>query len=307
MLKFWFRHHCRALLEACSSLALKPFSSITTLLALGISMALPLALCLLVNNLSQLTPLIPNDPSFSLFLKKDLSPKQTKDFLEELKRDPHIEKSTYLSPEAALAELSTQNEFKLLVGSLPENPLPGVVIVYPKQRDHSFQLQDFEAQFRAHKAVDLFLMDIDWLLKLQGWLSIAQQLSVGFTLLLAIGVMLLIANSIRLALVDHQIEIRVFSLIGSSNSFIRRPFLYRGALFGLSGACLASFLILLCFSILETDLSNLLDLYEHSFKISGLKNTWIFFTLALGTVLGWLAAFVVVQPELKRVSKVELQ
>ncbi|WP_456417234.1 permease-like cell division protein FtsX [Thiolapillus sp.] len=295
----WLARHGQALFSSLGRLWRRPLGSFMTLLVLGIAIALPLGLHLLVNNLQQLAAQWDSGASISVFLKESAGEKAAKTLLNALQAQENIREVRHISPQQAMEEFRQHSDFASALELLDDNPLPHVLLVYPRDAKISAQdLQDFLRELENRPEVELALADLQWVERFQGITRILQRTALVLALLLSLAVLLIIGNTIRLEIQGRRDEIGIIKLVGGSDAFIRRPFLYEGFWYGLFGSLIAIALIFVSALALQDPVSHLAALYQSNFRLSGLAVTTVFSVIGISILLGILGAWIAVRQHL---------
>lgn len=299
----WFRlllmGHFRACLSSISRLSCTPFATLLTVVVIGVSLALPLGLFIIVQNAQTLSQQWNKGQQLSVFLKTGMSQPQIDEFLISLRLNPQIRSLQYISPENAMAEFQEAAGMKALLGSLPDNPLPGVVVVTPRQTHSTFEIGRLVAKLRRSPQVDWVQFDYQWVERLLTILLLLKRFVWAFASLLGLGVLLTISNTIRLATENYRRELEIIKLMGATNAFIRRPLLYAGIIFGVLGGVIAWLCVDFIILWLQGTITELSKLYSSGFQLSGLGIDTAALMILIGGGLGLLAAYVVISRELR--------
>lgn len=290
----WMVHHARTLIGSLGFLTRNALSSSMTTAVIAIALALPAGMYVLLNNLSQVSVGWDNSAQISLFLKSGVSGKQADSLANKLRLYDNIEKVTLIHKDQALDEFQRVSGFGDAIEALGENPLPHVLAVQPivdPQRPD--KLDHLVKELRQLQQVDIAQLDLQWVKRLYTMLEIAHRGIWVISLLLGIAVLLVVGNTIRLDIQNRREEIEVTKLIGATNAFIRRPFLYTGFWYGISGGILAWLLTSLSIGLVEDSVARLAVLYNSDFQLAGLGSdealTLILLSCTLGLLGSWLA------------------
>ena len=302
--KEFFVRHLQVFFYSLGLLSRAPFATLMTASALGIALALPAGLYVILDHASQLSGDINSINQISLFMKKGISEKSIQQIQKKLEAYPEIAQVKHVNREAALQEFQDNSGFGEALKALNDNPLPDLLIVSPSMTHNDpQQINILLNDLKTIKQVDLVQLDIQWLQRLYAILHIGQRGVLIIGSLLALGVLLIVGNTIRLAIENRRSEIVVMKLIGATNSFIRRPFLYTGFWYGLMGSLIAILLVNISLIIINDPLAHLSSLYESnlfSLKLMGIK---ISATLLLsGCLLGLMGARIAVGKHLKEIE-----
>ena len=294
-LRNWITRHAQVALNSLGRLYRSPASSLMTAAVIAIALALPSSLYLLTGNLQRLSTQWDGNTNLSLFLHRSVSLQQADALQKKLAQMPEIDSLQLITPEQALAEFRALSGFGEALDVLDENPLPAVIAVKP-DKDHS----DADAaaalldKLRSLPEVDLAQLDLQWVRRFSAIVDIVRRSIWVMAALLGLAVLLIIGNTIRLEIQSRREEIEITKLIGATNGFIRRPFLYSGLWYGLAGAVLAGVLVEIAFLQLYAPVSRLAGLYQSSFGLHTLSFSDSLGLLATGAVLGLLGAWLAV-------------
>lgn len=287
----YLRQHARALGDTLLAQARAPIVFVLTAAVIGITLALPAGLYLVIDNITRLSAGWQGAGRISLFLKHDIAGKSVDQLASRLHRSPGIARVEHITPDQALEEFKRQSGFGDALNALDRNPLPNVLVVHPAATHQSpDDVGRLAREFSRLNGVDQVIVDLDWVKRLQAWLALAEHgvwLLAGF---LGLAVLLIVGNTVRLAVLNRRDEIVVVKLIGGTNAFIRRPFLYTGTLQGLAGGLVAWLLIVLSLWLLSDPIRELSQLYHSQFAVSGLDLSEGGLLAGAGGLLGWLGS-----------------
>jgi cell division transport system permease protein len=286
--------HLQAATNSIGQISRAPLSALMTCVVIGIALALPAALFVLLKNVEVLSQQFRSTTEITLYLKPTLTEAQVTTLVATLKNNPDIAAVTPISPAAGLKELQQQAGQENLTANLQTNPLPWAITVVPAA---SFQtptaLSELSHTLKQNPAVDAMQMDVLWVQRLFSFMSLAHRILYGLAVFLGIGVLLIVNNCIRSATQVNKKEIDVIKLIGGTHAYIRRPFLYVGVVYGLLGGIMAWQLVDLMLWWLAAPVAHLADLYQSQFHLLNitLSDTFIllFSSIALGLAGSWLA------------------
>ncbi|MFN5746707.1 MAG: permease-like cell division protein FtsX [Methylococcaceae bacterium] len=275
-----------------------PVASLLTILVVAIALALPASFNALIQNARSPIEALATTSQISLFLKPELSNDTALKVAERLRNNPRIAATELISKEAGLKELAAYSGFGDALAALNSNPLPTVLIIHPAATD-TLSVTDLLAELKTLKEADLVQFDSEWLQKLQVMLAIADRCALAFGLLLGIGVIFIVGNTIRLELQNRREEIAVSQLLGATNHFIRRPFVHAGLWYAFLGAILAWLLANLLLLGVRDPVNQLAALYGSDYRLSflGFQDTALL--IGASVLLGMTGAWVVVSHHLK--------
>jgi len=272
-----------------------PLSTLMTAAVIAIALALPAGLFLLLTDLQKIVTDWQGSAQVSVFMKKSTSNQQATLLTKKLQSWEKIANATYLSAEQALNEFQQQSGFGDALDILQENPLPAVIIVKPQASYLiSGNIEPLVEKLKQLAQVDIVQLDFKWIQRLNSFVALGKRGALLLSALLAIAVLLVIGNTIRLTIHNRRQEILVTKLIGATNQFIRKPFLYTGFWYGFMGAVLAVLLIATLFWLISGPIHSLSTLYNSTFQLSGLSFTGIVYTLITGIGLGLAGSWIAV-------------
>ncbi len=302
-IKIWFMRHLQVLFSSLGRLSGKPLGNLMTAAVIGIAISLPVTLYVLVDNLQNLSQNWDAGSGISVFLHTEVNEDQAKTLSQQLQQLPTVVSVKYISPQQALSEFRQLSGFGDALDLLQENPLPAVLLVYPDaELEQADVTRSLLHQIRQVPEVELAQADIQWLQRFQAITHIAQRGAMVLAALLAMAVLLIIGNTIRLEIQNRHGEIEIIRLVGGTSSFIRRPFLYDGIWYGLAGGIIASLLVWLAFSLLQTPVAKLSGLYQSSFHLAGLSFSNFLLLLGISILLGLLGAWLAVKQHLSDIT-----
>jgi cell division transport system permease protein len=285
--------HLQALLGALGRLARSPLATLLTLLVIALALVLPAALKLFVANAQAATGNFASAVDVSVFLKTDVALLKAQQLAQNARARNDVANVTLIPADKGLEDFRTYSGFGDALAALKENPLPHVLHVRPRASASSATaLESLRRYFAAWPEVDLVQVDSEWVMRFNAILEVLQRVLFIAAALLGVGVLAVIGNTIRLEIQARRAEIEVTKLVGGSNAFVRRPFLYAGVLYGLGGALLAWAILALVLLILREPVASLARLYGSRFELQGLAPEDVAVLLGAGFVLGWLGAWI---------------
>lgn len=285
--------HLQSLLGSLGRLARSPLASFLTLLVIALALALPTALRLFVTNAQAATGEFANAIDVSVYLKTDVPLAKAQQLAQAARERRDVAAVTLIPADKGLEEFRTYSGFGDALQALKENPLPHVLHVRPRATNASAAaLEALRSYFAAWPEVDSVQVDAEWVMRFNAILEVLRRLLIIAAALLGLGVVAVIGNTIRLEIQGRRAEIEVTKLVGGSNSFVRRPFLYTGVLYGLGGALLAWGIVALIVAVLGDPVATLARLYGSRYALQGPSSQDIGILLGAGAVLGWLGAWV---------------
>ncbi|TAL60029.1 MAG: FtsX-like permease family protein, partial [Legionella sp.] len=237
-------YHIQAATQSLNLLCRKPLATMMTVVVIGIALALPTLFWISTDNLSDLTLNWRHTGHISLYLKPQLSVKQQNTLLGKIKETRGVGDAFLKSPKEGLTELTAQEGMHDIMRYLPDNPLPPVIEVLPALTiDSPAKLDLLTRDLQVLPQIEQAKLDVEWINRLHAILGFAATAAKALMTLLALAVVLIIGNTLRLAIHNRHEEIQILKLVGATDTFILRPFLYSGVWYGLTGAILAIFLV----------------------------------------------------------------
>ena len=278
-----------------------PLAGFFNILVIGITLSLPAGLYVLLSNVQTFTAQLSRTPQVSLYLQMNAQEDDVTKLRKQLEQHPDIARSEFVPRLKALEQLKQTSGLGDVIDSLEKNPLPDAFIVHPKQSDAP-TLEKLRNELAKLPKVEIAQLDSAWAYKLEAFLKFAWMGVIILTCLLSLALVAITFNTIRLQILTRHEEIEVAKLIGATNSFVRRPFLYFGALQGLLGGIAAWFIITLSLMLLNYNLVALSQLYASQFVLHSLSPGDSLTLLMLSMYLGWLGAWLSVARHLSRIE-----
>ncbi len=293
-LRSYFGNHLRVSIASLGRLYAQPVATLMTTAVIAIALALPVGLYIALDNVGKLSSDWDGSTQISLFLKTEINKAEAEKLMRRLQKHKHIREVEMIGKDKGLQQFKELSGFGDALKYLDDNPLPIVLVVQPKTMlDQPDKTTSLLAELGKIKQVDLAQLDIQWVKRLYTLLEIANRSIWVISTMLAVAVLLIVGNTIRLDIQNRREEIEVSKLIGASDAFIRRPFLYTGAWYGLIGGLLAWSITLISLVLMEDPIHKLALLYHSEFRLSGLGpgNTLllILFSGFLGLAGSWIA------------------
>jgi cell division transport system permease protein len=298
----WQLHHKLSAGDSLRRLLASPISSLMTWLVIGIALALPVGLGVALENARQVSVGWDNSAQISLFLRAEISLEAAERLRTQLDGSPAIELARLVSREQALDEFRQLSGFDEILAHLDENPLPNLLLITPDKDLTSVQVADLQASLLEQPGVERALLDMEWVQRLNALMKLFQRAVWVVGAVFALGVLLVIGNTIRLAIENRRDEILVVKLVGGSNAFVRRPFLYTGFWYGLGGSVFAWIVVGVSLWWLRDPLATLAVLYQSELSLQGLGVSGGLRLLALGGLLGLLGAWLSVSRHLSNIE-----
>lgn len=294
----WLAHHASSLADALRRLLRTPFATLFTALAIGVAITLPAGMYLSLKNIDTLAGELPARPEISVFISEKASPAQRDLIKRKLETHPAISKRRFVSGESALERLNAQGLTDITAG-LEKNPLPDAWVLGPKQASPA-RMEDLRKELAALEGVESVHADSIWAERLQAMLHIGRQAVLLLAALFGLALVAITGNAIRAQILARREEIEVSRLIGATDRFIRRPFLYHGALQGATGALAALAILALLGVALENPVGELAALYGSPFRLVPPDALECGLILGGATLFSWLGAWIAVGHTLRK-------
>ncbi|MDK1023759.1 MAG: permease-like cell division protein FtsX [Gammaproteobacteria bacterium] len=292
LLQSWAGNHRAVAVDSLSRLMTNFTSSLMTWMVIGIAVAMPTWMYVLLNNAGAVSQDWDGHPRVIVYLKSDVSFGKAVELSEQLLNLQEVIGAEYISPSDALEEFKTLSGFGEVVDSLEENPLPGAIMINPASDDVA-EVENLVQKLKKYPPVESISVDLQWLQRLHSILQLARRSILVVSVVLALAVALIIGNTIRLAIESRRSEIEVVKLVGGTDAFVRRPFLYTGFWFGLGGGLVAWLLVEASLMWVSAPVAELAGLYNSDFTLLGLgaKVGVLLFIISAGLGLtgAWLA------------------
>ncbi len=299
-LGMWRRQHAWCLRDSLRQVVRRPLGSALTIAVMGIALALPLAFYLLLANVQHLTAALGDSQAVSVFLKSGQGAEQAATLAQNLRTRSDVATVALRTPQQGLAELAAMQGFGDAVQALPDNPLPFVLLVDPRAGSSRAQVESLVEALRAMPQVDQVQDNGQWRARLDALVALGRRVTLLLAILLGAAAVLVIGNTVRLDIRGRAGEIAVQQLLGASPSFVRRPYLYEGACYGLAAGIVAVLLVLVLEAVLAAPVRDLVASYAGRLHFGGLSSATLAATLAIALVLGWLGAWIASSRQLAR-------
>jgi len=299
-LRHYLALHRQNLLDALRRLASQPVASLLTVLVIAIALALPAGLRVLVSNAGALNDSWQGAADFAVYLKIDVSAETAARVARAIGARPDVANVTVIDRAKALEEFRAKSGFGEALDTLEGNPLPHT-LVRPKSGAGG-NVETVAAAIRAMPEADLVQLDTAWVTRLRAMLALAGRMVDLASVLLAVAVTIVVGNTIRLEINSRSVEIEVVKLVGGTDGFIRRPFLYLGLWYGLAGAGAAAGIVAAALLALEPPVRAVAALYGSGFKLSGLPPRETAILVVGGALLGWAGAWLATVRHLKAIE-----
>ena len=299
----WLARHAQALLGSLGHLSRNPLATMLTVSVIALALTLPLGLNVFVDNARAATGNFSSAVDMSVYLRSGISAEKAEQLARSARGRAGVGEVSVVRSDQALEEFRKYSGFGAAIEALQSNPLPNVLVVHPDAGHSSpAHLETLKRYFAAWPEVELVQMDTEWVQRFSAILDVLRTVLLTAAIVLSLGVVAVIGNTIRLEILNRRAEIEVTKLVGGSNAFVRRPFLYTSVLYGVVGALLAWGIIAISVLVLRPPVATLAKLYGSQFALHGLSLADLGLLLLAGLVLGWLGAWV---PSSRQLSAIE--
>jgi len=299
----WLERHVQTLLSSLGKLVRQPFATVLTIGVIGLGLALPACLHLVVVNASAVTAGIGKTVQLSVYLKLPMTAEQASKVRQGIAARDDVAEARLVTPEEGLKEFESLSGFGDALQALEGNPLPYVVSLRPAELfDSPEAVESLAGELRALPEAEIVQADTEWVRRLDAILAALEQVVRVAALLLGAGVVAIAGNTIRLDINSRREEIEVIKLVGGSNAFVRRPFLYSGVWYGLGGGLLAWLMVATAVGMLAAPIERVAALYASSFQLRGLDTRAILVLVGGGALLGWIGSWVTATYHLRRIE-----
>ncbi len=298
----WAMRHVSTAISAFGRLTRQPFASLMTILVIAVTLALPSALHLLIKNAQSISASWDNALDFSVYLKADTSINDARRLADIIQQRADIEQVTLISSDEALAEFRDQSGFGEALDHLTVNPLPHTLVVRPGSVNTEVSMALLNEELGNLPEADFVQVDTEWVRRFHALLDILQRSIAIVATLLGAAIIVIIGNTIRLDIQNRREEIEVTKLIGASNAFVRRPFLYSGLWYGLGGGLLALALVRYGLFAVEAPVTRLAGLYNSPFTVLSLDPAESLLIVGAGVTLGLAGSWVAAARHMRRIE-----
>jgi len=293
----WLRHHRAVGLDSARRLLRHPLSSLLTMLAIGIALVLPAGLWLTLSGADDVGRRLQDSATLTVYLSPAVSESRSMTIADTLRRHPDVASARLITAAEGAAEFQQALGLEDALAELDDNPLPASVVISPVDTAPA-AVRDLGDQLEAVDGVDEVRVDLAWLERLRRLAAFGRRLTLALGGLFGLGALLVVGNTIRLSVESRRREIEVVTLIGATHAFVRRPFLYSGAWYGLGGGVVAWLLLALGGRWLAAPLHELAESYGAHFGMPTLGWQGSAMLLLSSTLVGWLGGWIAVHRHL---------
>ena len=299
----WLERHVQTLVGSLGRLWSKPFSTLLTILVIGIALALPACLHVLVQNVRSASGGWGNALDISVYMKPKASLEQAKQAAERIRKRRDVESVTIVRADDALEEFRRSSGFGEALDALKDNPLPHALVVRPAaEARESARVATLSEELRKIDGVDIVQLDTAWVSRFNAILDVVRRIVLLALGLFALGILVIVGNTIRLDIENRRDEIEVTKLVGGSNAFVRRPFLYNGVWYGLGGGLIAWLVVTVVIAALGEPVQRIAGLYGSRFELKGLGLEGSAALLLGGAALGWVGSYIASTRQLRGIE-----
>ena len=298
----WLTRHASTSLGALGRLSRQPFASLMIILVIGVTLALPAAINVIVKNVQAVSGSWNNALDFSVYLQQGLSASEAEDLKRLIAQRADIESVELITADEALIEFKQQSGFGAALDQLSENPLPHALIVRPSPGNTGASMILLQEEIGNLPETELVQVDTEWVQRFHAILDIVRQAIAIGSGLLGIAIVVIIGNTIRLDIQNRREEIEVTKLIGASNAFVRRPFLWTGFWYGLLGGSFALLLVQYGLYLLREPVARLAGLYQGDITIASLGVTDSTAIIGAAVFLGLFASWFTTARHMRRIE-----
>ena len=298
----WLTRHAQNAIGALGTLARNPVATALTVTVIGIALALPAALGVLVQSGRALAGGWDDARDFSVYLAPGVEQGRAEALARELRSHADIESVELISADEAVADLGKDPGFAGALAALDSNPLPHTLVIRPRAAIERAGLEALGAEIGRSPGVDLVKLDLQWVERLNAVLDFLRRLGLIVGSLLIAAVVIVVGNTIRLDIQNRSAEIEVAKLLGATDAFVRRPFLYLGLWYGVLGGVVALLILAGGLWFLGGAVTRLAGLYGSSFALDGAGAGSLLAVLAGGIFAGWGGAWLAVSRHLAAIQ-----
>jgi len=301
-ISIWMARHANTAVGSLGRLARQPFASLMIVLVIAVTLALPAAINLIVKNARTVSGSWDNALDFSVFLQPSLSANEADKLAQLIGQRADVDAVDLILADDALAEFKQQSGFGAALDQLTDNPLPHTLVVRPGPGNTSASLILLQEEINNLPETDHVQVDTEWVQRFHAILDIVRQAIAIGAALLGVAIVVIIGNTIRLDIENRREEIEVTKLIGASNAFVRRPFLWTGFWYGLLGGLLALALVYYGLYLLEGPVARLSGLYQSTIAISSLSLAECGAIIGIGVFLGLFGSWLTAARHMRRIE-----
>jgi len=295
--------HCKQAKQSFFDLWKRPFGNILTIAVISMALAMPASLYLLSKNIAVAANNVAKSSQINVYLKESTPEARVMVVKDEIERMDGVISVQYISPKEGLDELSKESGFEQSISLLDDFSLPSVLVVSPEGTEKQ-AITSLAQQIRTKESVTDVRMDEDWLTRLDALKNLATIVVISLSCLMFAAVFLILGNTLRFNVLENKNEIQTMKLIGATDSFILRPYLYSGMWFGCIGGFVAWILTAILTILMDNAVNQLAKLYDSHYRLLGLSWDESLILLMMGTLIGCIAAKLSAQRHLKEIEPI---
>jgi len=302
-LNTWLARHAQTLLGSLGRIVQHPVATAMTMAVIALALALPLFFNVLLENTHAATADWNQAFELSVYLAKKAGTERAEALAKQLRARPDVERVRVITADQALAEFRQSSGFGKALDLLDSNPLPNALVVTPSLAASTVEgTQALKGHIASLADVDTVELDTEWVQRLNAILDLVRRVIWLTGALLALSVVLVVGNTIRLDILNRRTEIEVMKLVGATDSFARRPFLYSGVWYGLGGGGGAVIVVAVATAFLAKPIQRLIGLYGGQFQLKGLRFGTAALILALSIALGWVGSWIAATRHIREIE-----
>ncbi|SET42176.1 permease-like cell division protein FtsX [Thalassotalea agarivorans] len=299
----WMLRHAQQSVGSLGDLWRTPFTSVMTILVLGISLSLPASLNLFVKNAERVSSQWESASEISLFLKLSVTDRAAQNLVNRIQLMPEVDSVVFISKEQALEDFKQHSGFGGVLEYLASNPLPATILVTPTQRfSQASAAQELLTKLEGIREVEKGKLDLAWLSRLEAMAKLIEDVVIGVATLLCLSVILIVSNTIRLQILNQKDAIAVMKLVGATDGFIQRPYLYAGLWYGIIGGLVACLAVEGLRAFLSSAIAHLSAQYDSNFELAGMTLQEISWLILFAIILGWVGSYLSVRKHIREIE-----
>ena len=298
----WLLHHLQSLVFSLGKIYRSPSATLMTVTVIAITLTLPGGFYIFLKNIDNIAGDFRSTTQITLYLELQTTLQTARDLATELQSNPLITDTLFISRDDALLQFKQSSGFGESINQLQDNPLPHSIIVQPVDDIDTFSIKTLLAKLQARPEVDIAKLDTEWLERLYTLVELAKRIVIIISLLFSFAVLLIIGNTIRLDIQNRYQEIIVTKLIGATDAFIRRPFLYGGVWYGMLGGLISWVMVELSAIALSGPFNHLNFLYQSEFSLVTFSFTDFMLLICSSTLLGLGGSWIAVARHLNEIE-----
>lgn len=298
----WLTRHVSTAIGSLGRLFRQPFASLMIILVIAVTLAIPAALNLVVKNAQSISQGWDNALDFSIYLRRGTSESEAQGLAGLIRQRADVESVQLIAASEALNEFKQKSGFGQALDHLAENPLPHTLVVRPSPANTSQSMILLQEELGSLPEADVVQVDTEWVQRFHAILDIVKRAIIIGAALLGVAIIVIIGNTIRLDIQNRRDEIEVTKLIGATNAFVRRPFLWSGFWYGLFGGLLALGLVQYGLFLLEEPAARLAGLYQSGVTVLSLDLIESLSILGTGVALGFIGSWFAAARHMRRIE-----